>query len=113
MALCLSASPAVAQDVGSKPIRYADLATLPVPVVAGDITDHPYRVIGHIKGQVRKATIFSGTPSDAKAYREIWERGRKLGADAVIHATIGDVHLTAFSAGAVVIRGDAIKFVDR
>jgi hypothetical protein len=66
-----------------------------VPVFPHDITDRPYRVLGEVKAGVRKATMFSKSPSQAKIYRELWERGRKLGADAVIKASYGDAHVTA------------------
>lgn len=106
----LLAAPLAAQNVEAPP-GFRDLARLPVPVVAGDITDRPYRIIGHINAGVRKATMFSGSPSQEKVYRELWERGRKLGADAVINAQYGEAHITAMSWGAREARGDAIKFL--
>lgn len=84
---------------------------MPVPVVAGDITDHPYRVIGRIETNVRKATIFSKDASEAKVYRELWERAQKLGANAVVHASFGDSRVTALSWGARKATGEAIKFL--
>lgn len=68
-----------------------------VPVFPYDITDRPYKVLGEVKAGVRKATMFSKSPSQAKIYRELWERGQKLGADAVIKASYGDAHVTALS----------------
>ncbi|MEZ5654937.1 MAG: hypothetical protein R3E04_03450 [Sphingobium sp.] len=82
-----------------------------LPVFPYDITDRPYEVLGEIKTSVRKATIFSKAPSQDKIYGELWERGKKLGADAVIKAQYGDAHVTAMSWGASTATGVAIKFV--
>jgi uncharacterized protein YbjQ (UPF0145 family) len=83
-----------------------------LPVFPYDITDRPYKVVGEIKAGVRKGTIFSKAPDQAKIYRELWERGAKLGADAVINAKYGDAHVTAFSWGSSSATGVAIKFLD-
>jgi hypothetical protein len=78
-----SGVPATARDAQSKtPIVMND--DVGVPVFPYDITDRPYKVLGEVKAGVRKATMFSKSPSQAKIYRELWERGQKLGADAVI-----------------------------
>lgn len=81
-----------------------------VPVFPYDITDRPYEVVGEVKAGVRKATIFSKAPDQAKIYRELWERAAKLGADAVIKAQYGDAHITALSWGSVGATGVAVKF---
>lgn len=81
-----------------------------LPVFPYDITDRPYEVVGEVKAGVRKATIFSKAPSQEKIYRELWERGKKLGADAVIKANYGDAHVTALSWGSVTATGVAVKF---
>lgn len=81
-----------------------------VPVFPYDIKDRPYQVIGEVKAGVRKATVFSKSPSQEKIYRELWERAEKLGADAVIKANYGDAHVTAFSWGKANATGTAIKF---
>ena len=81
-----------------------------VPVFADDITDRPYVVLGEVKAGVRKATIFSKSSSEAKIYRELWERARKMGADAVIKASYGNAHITAVSWGKTNATGTAIKF---
>lgn len=83
-----------------------------VPVFPYDITDRPYKVLGEVKAGVRKATIFSKAPSQEKIYRELWERGEKLGADAVIKAQYGDAHVTAMSWGSSSATGVAIKFLE-
>ncbi|ALJ11866.1 hypothetical protein [Sphingopyxis macrogoltabida] len=82
-----------------------------VPVFPYDITDKPYKIIGVVTAGVRKATIFSKEPSQQKIYNEIWERGEKLGADAVIGAKYGDSHVTALSWGNTKAGGVAIKFL--
>ena len=82
-----------------------------VPVFPHDITDKPYKIVGVVTAGVRKATIFSKEPSQKKIYAEIWERGEKLGADAVIGAKYGDSHVTALSWGNTKAGGVAIKFL--
>lgn len=81
-----------------------------VPVFPYDIKDRPYEVLGEVKAGVRKATVFSKSPNQAKIYRELWERAEKLGADAVINANYGDAHVTAFSWGKANATGTAIRF---
>lgn len=81
-----------------------------VPVFAGDIIDRPYTVIGEVKAGVRKATIFSKSSSEAKVYRELWERAERMGADAVINAKYGNSHVTAVSWGKTNATGTAVKF---
>lgn len=82
-----------------------------VPVFPYDIKDRPYEVLGEVKAGVRKATVFSKSPSQGKIYDELWERAEKLGADAVINAKYGDAHMTAFSWGKSNATGTAIRFV--
>jgi hypothetical protein len=93
------------------PISYAQISSLRPPVTAGDVTDRPYRVLGEVRASVRKATIFSGAPSQAHVYRELWERAERMHADAVINARFGDSHITALSWGARTATGQAIKFL--
>src|SRR3954447_14930827 len=81
-----------------------------VPVFPYDIKDRPYEVIGEVKAGVRKATVFSKSSSQAKIYWELWERAEKLGADAVINATYGEAHMSAFSWGKTNATGTAIRF---
>ena len=81
-----------------------------VPVFPHDFKDRQYEVLGEVKAGVRKATIFSKSPSQEKIYRELWERAQKLGADAVINAAYGDAHVTAFSWGKANATGTAIRF---
>lgn len=98
------------QSETAENIKAADLPN--PPVIAGDITDRPYTVIGQITAGVRKATVFSKSSSPEKVYRELWERGQKLHADAVIHASFGKAHVSAMSWGQTNATGTAIKFTD-
>lgn len=84
-----------------------------VPVFAGDITDRRYVVLGEVHAGVRKATLFSNAVSEAKIYRELWERGRKMGADAIIKVRYGKSHVTAMSWGKTNATGTAIKFTSQ
>lgn len=93
------------------PTAYADLASHRYPVVAGDIIGRPYRVLGIVGAEVRKATLFSPSPSEEHVYRELWERARRMGADAVIHARYGNTRVTGLSWGSRRSQGDAIKFL--
>lgn len=81
-----------------------------VPVFSGDLPDRPYVVIGVVDAGVRKATLFSKPASEAKVYRELWERAEIIGADAVINARFGKSHITAFSWGQTNASGTAIRF---
>ncbi|EPR15843.1 hypothetical protein M527_23635 [Sphingobium indicum IP26] len=82
-----------------------------VPVFPYDITDRPYEVLGEVKAGVRKATVFSKSPSQDKIYKELWERAQKLGADAVVKAQYGDAHVSAFSWGKSNATGTAVRFL--
>ena len=109
-ALLLTPGVAIAQAAQSStpPMINEDVG---VPVFPYDITDRPYKVLGEVKAGVRKATMFSKSPSQEKIYKELWERGRKLGADAVIKASYGNAHVTAMSWGKANATGIAIKFL--
>jgi len=102
------AAPAAAQPAPAQPIVNEDVG---VPVFPYDITDRPYEVLGEVKAGVRKATVFSKSSSQDKIYRELWERGKKLGADAVIKAQYGDAHVSAFSWGKTNATGVAVRFL--
>ena len=103
------AQPAAAKDKPKKEHVVVNEA-VGVPVFPHDITDRPYEVIGEVKAGVRKATIFSKEASQEKIYRELWERAEKLKADAVINASYGDSHVSAFSWGKTSATGTAIRF---
>ncbi|MEP0188985.1 MAG: hypothetical protein ABJP70_05110 [Erythrobacter sp.] len=82
-----------------------------VPVFAEDITDKPYKIVGPVSAGVRKATIFSKKPSKQKIYNEVWERGEKMGADAVVNVTYDDAKVTLDSWGKTRALGFAVKFL--
>ncbi|WP_242127292.1 hypothetical protein [Sphingobium sp. Sx8-8] len=102
------ASPVLAQPAPKQPLIHEEVG---VPVFPYDITDRPYEVLGEVKAGVRKATIFSKSSSQDKIYAELWERGKKLGADAVIKAQYGDAHISAFSWGKTNATGVAVRFL--
>lgn len=104
----LAASSAVAQPAApTAPLVNEDVG---VPVFPYDITDRPYTVLGEVTAGVRKATVFSKSPSQEKIYKELWERAEKLGADAVVKAQYGNAHVSAFSWGKANATGTAVKF---
>ncbi len=76
-----------------------------------DIEDKPYVIVAGIEAGVRKATIFSKEPSQEKIYKELWERGKKLDADAIVLAAYGDSKVSAFSWGRTGATGIAIRFL--
>lgn len=82
-----------------------------IPVYNGDV-NRPYRVIGEIKDNLRKHFAFQADPTEQKVHAELWERGRKMGADAVIHARYGPTKGTMINLGRTPISGIAIKFLD-
>jgi hypothetical protein len=90
---------------------YAEVRAMAVPVIAGDIDDRPYRVIAEIKTDVRKWTIFEKDPSEQRVYKELWERARKVGADAVVNARYGDTLYGGLTWGRRHATGQAIKFL--
>jgi hypothetical protein len=111
-AILLAVSSASAQEsaptAAPQPLINEDVG---VPVFPYDLTDRPYKVLGEVKAGVRKATVFSKSPSQKKIYEELWERGKKLGADAVIKASYGDAKVSLMSWGQSDATGVAIKFL--
>jgi hypothetical protein len=94
-----------------RPPGYAEVRMMSVPVIAGDINDRPYRVVANIETNVRKMTVFEKDPSEAKVYRELWERARKVGADAVVNAKYGETLYGGWTWGRRHATGQAIKFL--
>ncbi len=111
MALAASMQKADGAPMPPQPATYAEVMAAKVPVTTSDITDRPYRVVKHVKGSIRKATLFSKASSPEKLQRELWERGKKEGADAVITARYGNSLVTAVSWGASSVEGDAVNFL--
>ncbi|WP_342658259.1 hypothetical protein NPJ82_02640 [Sphingomonas sp. NY01] len=95
----------------TQPTTYETLMASRVPVTTEDITDRPYRVVKHVKRNVRKATLLSGNPSRTKLENELWERGRAAEADAVVNARYIDDGVWARAQGASFVEGDAVKFL--
>ncbi len=107
LAISASAQPTSADGHG----KHATAALANPPVYAGDL-DRPYQVIGEIRDNLRKHFAFQADPTQEKIYAELWERGRKMGADAVINARYGATERTMFNHGRTPISGTAIKFVN-
>jgi hypothetical protein len=102
------------QDVTSTapaPTTYAELIHQQPPVTDADVLDRPYHIVGEVRAEVRKATIFSHAPSREHVFRELWERAQRLGADAVVNARAGDARVTAMSWGSRRSTGQAVKFL--
>jgi hypothetical protein len=93
------------------PVTWADLVRQHPPVTDADVTDRPYRIVGEVRAEVRKATIFSRAPSREKVFRELWERAVRLGADAVVNARAVGSRVTALSWGSRRSIGQAVKFL--
>lgn len=102
---------AIARDETVAAAATAAVAETGVPVYPYDITDKPYVIVQPIKKGIRKATIFSKEPSQDKIYKELWEKAKKLDADAVVNATYGDSHVSAFSWGKTNALGIAVRFL--
>lgn len=112
IAALIAAIPAAAQDVTPRSAEpAAAVLSKPQPVTAGDIVDRPYRVLGPVRATVRKTTIFDKRISEAKIFKELWERGRRMGADAVIFAEYADPETELGKVGAREASGRAIKFL--
>ena len=109
-ALMALGTPSPAQNIENTQ-SYDWLMRQPVPVTTGDITDRPYRIVGHITKGVHKATIFHADPSHDKVMRELWEKARKMKADAVINAQFGEARNRGFVKGGRDARGTAIRFL--
>jgi hypothetical protein len=90
---------------------YAQVRAMPVPVVAHDVTDRPYRVIAEVRAEVTKPTRFSPDPSEAKLAQDLWKKARPLGADAVVNARYGEPVPGGWMWGRRRASGQAIKFL--
>lgn len=90
---------------------YAEIHAMRVPVVAGDVTDRPYRVVGEVRTNVSKATLFSKDPSEQKVFEELWQRAARMGADAVVNAHYSEVVPGGWTSGRRKAYGQAVKFL--
>lgn len=68
-------------------------------------------MLAHVHRNVRKTTLFSKGATQEKLENELWERGQKIGADAIVNARFGGERVVAMSWGANKVEGDAIKFL--
>ncbi|MEY4239230.1 MAG: hypothetical protein RL339_1831 [Pseudomonadota bacterium] len=111
--LCLAlacTTPALGQNIErTDTIEY--LRSQPYPVIEGDVTNRPYRVVGQVTKQLRKLSAFSKTPDFQAVQKELWERARKLNADAVVKAQWGESNNPTWTFAATEARGVAIKFL--
>jgi hypothetical protein len=113
LSLAFMPSAAIAKEKKSKPVSNIVVINedMGVPVFPYDLPDRPYTVIGEVKAGVRKATLFSQESSQKKIYNELWERGLKMGADAIVNAKYGDSQISLMSWGETKATGTAIKFL--
>lgn len=109
--LALVATPAMGQNI-EQTNGYAYLMRQEYPVIQGDVTDRPYRIVGHVTKQIRKFLTVSKAPDFEKVQKELWERARKNpDVDAVIKVTWGDSQAPTWTASASEARGVMIKFL--
>ncbi len=108
LACAVPMAPALADDREDHVVVNEEMS---VPVFPYDITDKPYIIVGPVSAGVRKATIFSKEPSQQKIYNEVWERGEKMGADAVVNVSYGESKVSLDSWGKTRALGFAIKFL--
>jgi hypothetical protein len=89
-------------------VSHATTVASGLPIYTGD-ADGKYQIIGAV--QATANNIDPKTPAgQAKIYGKLWDKAKALGADAVIHAAIGEGHVAAFSDRKVDVTGVAIKF---
>ena len=100
----------LAQNIDPQP-GYAQVRAMPVPVVAHDVTDRPYRVVAEVRAEVTKPTRFSPDPSEDKLFGALWKKARPLGADAVVNARYGEAVPGGWFWGRRRVTGRAVKFL--
>ena len=69
-----------------------------------------FTVVGPLDVSVNKLTAFHPSPTREAAIARLQEAAAKLGANAVINVSIGDVKVTPLSWGARQATGTAVKF---
>lgn len=99
-----STKPAVSAVTAAVPVKAAD-----VQIFEGTPT-RAYTTLGPINISVNKITAFHPTPTREAALKRVQETAAKLGADAVINVTVGEVQITPLSWGARKATGVAVKF---
>jgi uncharacterized protein YbjQ (UPF0145 family) len=106
----LIASPTMAQNI-ERMDTYEYVRSQPYPVIEGDVTNRPYRVVGHVTKQLRKFTAFSKSADFQAVQKELWERAKKLNADAVINVKWGESDKPTWTFAATEARGVAVRFL--
>lgn len=82
-----------------------------IVVLATDITDRKYEVLGDITATVNKTTVFHPSPSRQQVDLELKEKAAEMGADAVILVRYGSTGISLMSWGSLEGKGRAIKFI--
>lgn len=77
-----------------------------------DITDRKYEVIQDIEVTVNKTTVFHPDPTPALVDEKLRADAAKLGADAVVLVSYGEVGVSLLSWGSLDGKGRAVKFVE-
>jgi hypothetical protein len=100
-------------QTSTKPVAGAAAAE---PVQAADVQifegapARAYTTLGPLDISVNKLTAFHPTPTREAAIKRLQEAAAKLGADAVINVTVGEVVVVPLSWGARKATGVAVKF---
>lgn len=105
---------AIQSEASTKPL--ASAAATAGPVQAADVQvfegapARAYTTLGPIDISVNKITAFHPSPTREAAIKRLQEAAAKLGADAVINVTVGEVIVVPLSWGARKATGVAVKF---
>jgi len=81
-----------------------------ITVTENDITERSYDVLGDIKVNVNKTTIFNKDPTREQVDDKLREEAAKIGANAVILVRYGTVGIGLMSWGSLDGQGRAVKF---
>lgn len=112
LAFLILAGPAAAQNINPVPVpTYREVIAMPVPVIDGDINDHPYVVVGRVNATAAKLTVFSRNPSDEILADKLWANARKLGAQAVLNTKFGPVQEGGMTHAQRKAEGQAVRFL--
>lgn len=80
-------------------------------VTEGDIADRPYTEIGTVTAKAGKLTWVSRNPDWTDVDRKLRDKGRQMGADAVVRVRYGSTGVSAMSWGGVKAEGVAVRYV--
>lgn len=81
-------------------------------VMANDMPERRYRVLGDIEVTVNKTTIFNDDPTPDMVIAKLREEAAKLHADAIVLVRYGTVGASRFSTASLTGHGRAVAFVD-